>query len=391
MLLTDSKTFCLRPWNELRLGTNGSVGICSYSPDIGNSYNATMLEILNGPTITEIKLAIKNNEWHPNCAHCATNEKNRNSSPRTDALKFIDEYTKSHINNDQQILQHLSINWNNLCNLACNYCGPVQSSKWSEYKSLPVVVDKLDKGSALEYILANQQELLGILIGGGEPLLQKSIHQLLDNINLVNDKIHVAVTTNLSVSSLKKNPAFNTIINNPSLTVSWMISFDNLGDKFEYVRHGATWDIFCENINTLKEYNQVIVAHPAYNLYCAMDLVEYYKFCFDNKLAVYWCELFHPIELNLIYAPIAIKKLAIAEIDTILALYSDLPEGNHMSLDILGSYKDMINSNLTVEFDTQYAQQIKKFTSEIEDTLPKNHTFAQLWPNIQKILDELTP
>ena len=388
MKITDSKTFCPSAWNELRIGINGAIGICSYSNNIGNTNVNSISEILNNDVISEIRSSMSNDKWHPNCQYCENNERNRNTSQRLQNLNQTNDDTKHTINENPSahILQHVSINWNNLCNLACNYCGPEASSEWSKYSSIPLTIATIDKEPALEYLLANQHTIQGFLIGGGEPLLQKTIYQLLDNLSPTKTT-QIAITTNLSVP-LETNPMFNSIIKHPNLIVLWMISFDNLDEKFEYVRHNAKWDIFYNNIAILKKYNQQIVAHPAYSLYCALELEQYYKFCFEHELNIFWCELFNPRELNLIHAPTAIKTLAIDEINKILTIYSDAPRSQFMSLDILKSYKLMIENSLNDNnTDYQKAEAINHFNNKIETILVKDKSFSQLWPNIQQILN----
>ena len=105
--------------------------------------------------------------------------------------------------------------------------------------------------------------------------MQKGLEQFLDYLDP--NKVSVMITTNLSVN-LENNPIYLRLRTWPM--VQWMISFDNSDqDKFEYVRHGASWTQFVNNIQVMKRDKQTVAAHPAYSIYCALDLMEYYDFC----------------------------------------------------------------------------------------------------------------
>jgi len=260
---------------------------------------------------------------------------------------------------------------------------------------IPVALART-QNSNLDFLLSNRKNLKHLMIGGGEPLLQKGIYQLLSNL-LHDRKIFVFITTNLSID-LEKNLVFDSIINNPSIETIWMISFDGLGDKFEYVRHGAVWEQFKRNIYTLKKYNQKIVAHPAYSLYSAFDLVKYYDFCDSMDLDVFWCDLFDPIELDIRHAPESIRQLAIENIDAVLEKFKDR---KNLSLDTLIEYRKMAqigiptnkkmpaNTILTLT-DYQRSVNILAFNSRIEQLMSKSKSFEQLWPDVFNKLKEHT-
>lgn len=386
--ITESKTFCSAPWTDLRLGHNGAVGICSYSPDIGNSLTDKIADILKNQTITDIKNCIKNEEWHDNCTYCKGSETHGGRSERLNMINSIDPTVKEKIDLDVPVLTNVSINWNNLCNLACTYCGENNSTKWAEKLSIPISMSRIDEESALEYILDKKDTVFGLLIGGGEPLLQKNIHTLINQ--LAKDHLNITLTTNLSVP-LTNNPVFKTIIKHKNIIVNWMISFDGIGDKFEYVRDGASWDIFKKNIQILKDHGQRVIAHPAYGLYCATDVEEYCDFCVENELPIWWCDIFEPHELDIRFAPSEIRQLAINSIDKVLEKYQGRSE---LNLDTLIEYKKMAENGISFisdkNDDITRARKIIIFNHDIEQKLNKTTRFKNLWPDIQNILTNLS-
>jgi MoaA/NifB/PqqE/SkfB family radical SAM enzyme len=209
-------------------------------------------------------------------------------------------------------------------------------------------------------------------LGGGEPLLQKGLAEFLDYMD--HDKISVMVTTNLSID-ITNNPIYQKLKN--WKRVDWMISFDNANkDKFEYVRHGASWEMFTQNIKQLKADNQRVQAHPAYSIYCALDIMEYYDFCVDNKIDLFWCELNHPEHLDIRRAPLALRELAIAEIDRVVEKYKGT---RGLAIDILENYRKTLVDN---SYLRRISMPVNTVTwhNKIEKELGKTNKFTDLWP-----------
>lgn len=386
MNTTNSPTFCPAPWTALQLSHNGDVKACSYSPAIGNSNSNTMDEIVRGPLLKSMRETMQNGQWHKNCHYCKSAEDTAigGRSERQNMLQWFPAELKKQIdeNIDTFRLIDCGINWSNLCNLSCNYCNADTSTTWQTSFSKPFNLISLPDDTK-NWLVNNSDHLRSIMLGGGEPLLQKRVNDLLLAIK---KNVNINITTNLSVN-LETNPMFNTILKNKNLSVTWYISFDGIEDKFEYVRDGATWEVFIKNIDILKKHNQTIIAHPAYGLYCALDLEEYIDFCVDNNLFLFFCDIFDPKELDIRYAPKSVRELAIQNIDTVLLKY----QGNStLSLDTLLHYKNMAKNGMhysgVADNDKFRSNKILSFNQYIEHNLNKKKTFAELWPRIQKLL-----
>jgi hypothetical protein len=215
-------------------------------------------------------------------------------------------------------------------------------------------------------------------LGGGEPLLQKGLVDFLRC--LVPARVRVLVTTNLSVD-LANNPIYNELRTWPK--VDWQISFDNANkDKFEYVRDGADWETFVANIRLMKRHNQQVTAHPAYSIYCAFDLIEYYEFCVAEQLDLFWCELIHPWDLDIRRHSEALRQQAIAEIDCVVKQFGHT---YNLAVDTLQRYRMTLVDNSYLP-DQQYCLQTLKFHHVKEKELNKTNTFEQLWPALAQQL-----
>jgi organic radical activating enzyme len=256
------------------------------------------------------------------------------------------------------------------------YCNPETSTAWQSVKGIPINHVKNEHPDLIQLAKDHGHSVRGLTLGGGEPLLQKGLVDFLQCLNPA--QLQVLVTTNLSVK-LENNAVYQELRTWPN--VSWMISFDNADPaKFEYVRDGASWQQFESNINTMKDDNQKIIAHPAYSVYCALDLLEYYEFCTDHNLDIFWCELTNPWDLDIRRYPSDLRQLAIQNIDAVAAAYSNT---TNLAIDTLSRYRmTLLDNSYLISHD--YAIDPLGFHSKTKQQLKKTQTFQQLWPNIAK-------
>jgi MoaA/NifB/PqqE/SkfB family radical SAM enzyme len=346
---------------------------------VGNIKETPIQEIIHGPILTDIREHMARGEWHSACKWCKQLEETTGASGRT--VRHAEPETLAAIEHDPANyfkLEHIVVNWSNLCNLACVYCNPETSTAWQSVKRIPINHVKNEHQDLIELAKTQGHNIQGLSLGGGEPLLQKGLGEFLDYLDP--NKVNVMVTTNLSMD-ITTNPIYQKLKDWPD--VSWMISFDNANkEKFEYVRHNAKWEQFVKNIHQLKADQQRVQAHPAYSIYCALDLVEYYDFCNDNQLDIFWCELNHPWELDIRRQPARARLEAVEEIDRTVAKYAQQPE---LSPDALLRYRRTL-------LDTSYLENIKykcrtlDWHKKIEQELKKTVTFSQLWPKLAELI-----
>jgi molybdenum cofactor biosynthesis enzyme MoaA len=348
---------------------------------IGNIKKTTIQEVITGSVVTGMKQAMARGEWAPGCSWCKRLEETTGASGRT--VRRTSEETLAEINTDPDFfkLEHLVVNWSNLCNLACVYCNPETSTAWQSIKKIPINHVKNEHADLIELARTQGHNIQGLSLGGGEPLLQKGLEQFLDYINPAT--VRGMITTNLSMD-LETNAIYQRLRTWPN--VEWMISFDNADpDKFEYVRHGASWTQFVKNIQTMKKDGLYVKAHPAYSIYCALDLMEYYDFCNQENIGIYWCELNNPMELDIRRQSNALRTLALNEINQVLTKYQGRID---LNVDVLEKYRETLidNSYLT---NQDFAPDILTWHQDIETTLKKTTKFVDLWSKLVKELNEV--
>jgi len=378
-MITKSPTFCPAPWTSLNIDQTGRVMPCFHTGyELGNIKHIPIQQVLIDKPLQDLRQTMARGEWHDACAWCKRLEETTGTSGRT--VRHADSNTLAAIDNDLDFfkLEHLVINWSNLCNLTCVYCNPETSTAWQSIKRIPINHVKNEHQDLIELARTQGHNIQGLSLGGGEPLLQKGLDKFLNYINP--DKVRVMVTTNLSVDLLT-NPIYQMLKNWPS--VDWMISFDNADkEKFEYVRDGASWEQFVKNLRQMKKDNQHVLAHPAYSIYCALDLEEYYDFCDQENLSIFWCELNHPEDLDMRRQPMALRQLAIDEIDRVVAKYK---HRQHLAVDALERYRLTLQDNSYL-LNIHHTTNVQVFHQNIETQLKKSVSFADLWPTIVNTL-----
>jgi radical SAM protein with 4Fe4S-binding SPASM domain len=385
-MITESPTFCPAPWTSLNIDQTGRVSPCMCCLDsVGNIKETSIQEVIHGPILTDMREHMARGEWHPACNGCKQLEETTGTSGRT--VRQATSNTLAAIDLDPANffeLEHVVINWSNLCNLTCVYCNPETSTAWQNIKGIPINHVKNEHPDLIELAREHGHTVVGLTLGGGEPLLQKG---LLDFLRCLNpEQVRVLVTTNLSVD-ISNNPIYNEL--RTWKNVDWQISFDNANkEKFEYVRAGASWEMFINNIRLMKQHKQHIMAHPAYSIYCAFDLVEYYEFCVTEELDMYWCDLTHPWDLDIRRLNKHIRELAVVEINTILDKYQT---STHLAIDTLKGYRANLLDNsyiFNIDGPDKYKADPIGYSRRVEQELKTTNTFEQLWPELTKLLYE---
>ena len=378
-MITKSPTFCPAPWTSLNIDQAGETSPCFHCVDmIGNNKKMTIQEIIHGPKVTSMKEAMARGEWHPGCSWCKRLEETTGSSGRT--VRGTGAETLAAIDSDPNFfkLEHLVVNWSNLCNLTCVYCNDQTSTAWQSVNKIPINYVKNEHDDLIELAQTQGHNIQGLSLGGGEPLLQKGLDGFLSHLNP--NTVSVMVTTNLSME-ITTNPIYQILKTWPK--VEWMVSFDNANkEKFEYVRDRANWEQFVKNLRQMKQDGQNVNAHPAYSIYCALDLMEYYDFCVSENLGIYWCELNHPIELDIRRHSQSLRHKATTAIDQVLDKYGDK---RSLAIDVLKTYRNTLQDNSYLQNQESFkTSNTLKWHVKMEDTLKKSNKFTSLWPELAK-------
>ena len=192
------------------------------------------------------------------------------------ALPYLEKI--KNMNWDDNIYpSYLEISFSNVCNCACSYCSPGQSSKWEtdikKYGSYPVKDPTVQKENLhpqlkeednpfvkifWEWFPEAYHNLKVLRVTGGEPLLTDSFFKMVDYIeDNSNPELVLAINTNLAYSEevLEKFiTASKKILESKKIKrINLFTSMDTWGPQAEYIRYGLNIKRFEKNLLRLIE------------------------------------------------------------------------------------------------------------------------------------------
>jgi MoaA/NifB/PqqE/SkfB family radical SAM enzyme len=381
--MSSNNFYCAAPWRGLHINPTGDVKTCcAGDPNmLGNLNTQPIEEILNGIQMIEIRSSLAQGIPHRYCRNCVRAERLGADSERkwhNNVNHNFDYPTAGKLYHYPVIVD---VRWNTTCNLSCNYCGESCSSKWAAIKSIPFKSGARPYyNQVCEFINQHQQHIHEVALVGGEPLLLPENDRLLD---VIPSTAVITLITNLSVD-LENNKIFKKLAERHR--VGWSMSFDNVGERFEYVRHGGNWELLNRNLKTVKDLMRTQGhwggIHAVYNIYNATRICELRTFAEEQGVSVLWQNLFQPAYLDPFLHGRQAADLAAAEIERFYSL-GIAKENDQAFFDrALQTYNAQSEQHPPIE---------KKFKQHIADNENKYHTnkrgkFAELWPELNFLL-----
>lgn len=375
--------YCAAPWRGLHINFRGDVKTCcAGDPNmLGDLNHQTIQQILQSPRMIEIRNTIKGGQLHPTyCSNCIKAERYGRSERNwhNDVNPDFDVAQATELEHQPSIID---VRWNITCNLACNYCGPYCSSKWAslmkfEYKNGARPYYE----QVCEYIEQHQAAVKEVALVGGEPLLLPENERLLD---VIPESAIVTVITNMNVDF-----ASNRIVKKleKRSRVSWSMSFDNVGQQFEYVRYHGSWDNTVHNVQQVRQYMDTLGhwggIHAVYNLYNCTRLCELRTWADQHRLKINWQTLYQPLYLDPALHNLGVRDAAVAEIDKYRAQFT--LTSNEVS------FFDAVQQRMQQDPGIDHVHD--SFWNHIGDTENKYHTtndprrFVDLWPELKDII-----
>jgi hypothetical protein len=184
--------------------------------------------------------------------------------------------------------------------------------------------------------------------------------------------------------------------------VGWSLSFDNVGDRFEYVRYGASWQQLLANITQVRRLmrtkNHWGGIHAVYNIYNATHLVDITQFARDNDLSIQWQSLYQPEYLDPARLGSHVAGGARNELEKLLATDLCTSSERQFFENVLANMQS--HDDLRLQF-AQHIHDIEnkyhvnsrlKFTTLWPELhyiySDKQHTFKKLWPELAAKIKE---
>ena len=394
--MDKEKKYCAAPWRSLHLNFEGQIKTCcAGNPNmLGNHDTGPIDDILQSETLKEIKESLRNGVLHEKyCENCIRRENITGVSEREWHNNVSKEFDVANADLDEHKPALIDVRWNNTCNLACTYCTSYFSTKWAsiigENRNQTI---NTQEQKVIDYIEKHRNFVKEVAMVGGEPLMMKENDRLLD---ILPDDVLVTVISNMTVD-FDKFPVPKKLLERDR--VGWSMSFDNIGERFEYVRWGSTWKQLHKNVTTVSQKiidsNHSGGIHAVYNIYNCTKICELFAYARKNNLTITWQIVYgdqlDPSQHNQQVRQLAldeIKKFQVqypfakSDISFFEAIERQLLSGNTGEATAHGK-KPMSPDNITRSKD------FLEFTEKLENQWHPDQKgqFAKLWPEIAEAL-----
>lgn len=380
-----SKTWCPLPFMHIATRPNGDVRLCATANASGsgddenkeaglvkhngvqlNLRHHTIEEVWNSSYITDVRKKMMNGEKPSSCMKCYNEEAQGIPSKREWETKewehridFADMMSKVNSDGSSPVfLPYFDLRLGNMCQLKCVMCSPHDSSAWikdwkvqfPKYKLFELKNDQgwdrtmdytwYQKGSFLESMRSQAQNIKELYFAGGEPTLIPEHYKILEfMVDSGNSKNCVLRYNSNGVDLPEK--LFE--LWNHFKEVRFNISIDAVGEKNDYIRYPSKWNAMLETLRRLDDTPDHIII----NIACAVQLLnilylpelarwkigQNYKKIHTsvNSGGVTGMHLVcYPSYLNMRVLPKELKDLAVSRVNEFLNSYSTPQFDNDM-------------------------------------------------------------
>jgi MoaA/NifB/PqqE/SkfB family radical SAM enzyme len=336
----------MHPFTGLATREDGAVKACCRSHPVGNIKCHSLEEIWNNQTMKRIRRQVLNSERPPECAPCFNLEDQGVESLRQRHINGIIPEARIHLyptalstmRTDYTMpfeIPTMEIKMNNLCNLKCRMCNPMDSTSWNDWNA---VVDHYKKEDnylvqrVIELNLVNKpfldsfvdtdnwwnsfEKLLPFFrrveFAGGEPLMDPTHYKILDKLATYGHQIEIKYATNLTMLGKGKRTIWEYWPKFKSVAVN--VSIDGIGPSYEYIRGNADWDEVIANIKDIQSIPNIsrivgAVAVQVSNVLILDKMIEYFL---DELGIVFYTNMVnYPQALSIQVLPLELKELAI--------------------------------------------------------------------------------
>jgi MoaA/NifB/PqqE/SkfB family radical SAM enzyme len=408
----------MHPFTGLATREDGAVKVCCRSHPVGFIQESTLEDIWNNDTMKEVRRQVLCGERPEVCRPCFALEDQGVESLRQrhingvipearinlypNALKAMrDDYTMPFE------IPTMEIKLNNLCNLKCRMCNPMDSTSWNDWQEVEEFYKKEDNFLVQKIIdlnLKNKpfldsfvdtpnwwesfEKLLPyfrrVEFAGGEPLMDPTHYKILDMLAPYGDKIEIKYATNLTMLGKSNRTIWQYWPKFKSVAVN--VSIDGFGTSYEYVRGNASWTELINNIKQIQTIPNIsrIVGAVAVQISNVMILDKMIKYFLDDLGIVFYTNMVnYPNVLSPQVLPPELKNLAIKRLEeTKLQVpnYKYVKE-NPILLDItLGQIQGVINF-LTAKDQSHLWADCVEFNQRLDKT--RDQSFTDVTPEFK--------
>lgn len=397
-----SKTFCIHPFTRLVTREDGAIKPCCRSEPIGWIQNETLESAWNNDNMKRVRNQLLNNINPVECNSCVQLEKQGVASLRSqhNDLSFINSSLRLYgdtISSYECEMPYefpiLEIKLNNLCNLKCRMCSPLDSTSWDDwneikefyqaegnYLSSTISELGLESPKYVNFFNENWWDsfykvlpyLQVIEFGGGEPLMDPQHYEILELLLPYANKLELRYATNGTTLGISQDrtifkywPQFKSVIVN--------VSIDGIFDVYEYIRTNSKFNTIQNNIMQMKQISSVSRVVGKFTLQGAnaLQMAECVEYFIETLGIPFFAHrVSYPNVLSAQVLPVPLKELAISRLTTLLEKLSSFNNLNLFNINIEEiTRKNILDSILYLQGNDQSSKidQFIKFNSNLDN------------------------
>ena len=343
----------MHPFTGLATREDGAVKVCCRSAPIGFIQESSLEEIWNNDSMREVRRQVLCGERPEVCKPCFDLEDQGVESLRQRHINGI--IPEARINLYPKVLDQLNDNYtmpfeiptmeiklNNLCNLKCRMCHPMDSTAWNDWSEVKELYNKegnflpdkiiklnlerkpfLDSFENTDKWWSSFEKLLPhfrrVEFAGGEPLMDPQHYRILDMLKPYGKNIEIKYATNGTTLGISKDrtvhdywPYFKSVAVN--------VSLDGIHDVYNHIRTNSNFSEVEKNIKeiqTIPNVSRVVGAFTAQagNILQTAECIDY----FINKMDIvfYSHRVSYPNCLSAQVLPRELNDLAISRLQSV--------------------------------------------------------------------------
>jgi MoaA/NifB/PqqE/SkfB family radical SAM enzyme len=410
----------MHPFTGLATREDGAIKICCRSQPIGWIQKESLEQVWNGDNMREVRRKVLSDEIPDVCKPCFELEDQGVESLRQRHIRG--NIPEARINLYPNALDDLredytmpfefptmEIKLNNLCNLKCRMCNPLDSTSWQDWDEVKPFYEKENNYlvSTVAKLVRRPGQYIGpfddtanwwdsfekllphfrrVEFAGGEPLMDPQHYKILDMLKPYGKNIEIKYATNGTTLGIGKGrtihdywPHFRSVAVN--------VSLDGIHDVYNYIRGNGDFNQVEANIKEIQKIpnvSRVVGAFTAQasNILQAAECIDY----FINTMGIvfYSHRVSYPNCLSAQVLPQELKDLAISRLQEVsLRVASFANVQKHPLLERITQQQIQDNINYLQATDQYYLwQDFLKFNQQLD--ISRNQ-------NLLTVVPEFTP
>jgi MoaA/NifB/PqqE/SkfB family radical SAM enzyme len=409
----------MHPFTGLATREDGAICACCRSHPVGFIQEQSLEEIWNNDTMKRIRKQVLTGYRPPECEPCFSLEDQgveslrlrhvRGKIPEARIKLYPDAVGKMRSDYSMPFeIPTMELKLNNLCNLKCRMCHPMDSTAWNDWAEIKEFYKKennimyaiveqhdlerkpyLDKFQDNPEWWNNLEKLLPyfrrVEFAGGEPLMDPQHYRILDMLKPYGYQIELKYATNGTTLGINKGrtihdywPYFRSVAVN--------VSLDGIGNVYNYIRGNSDWQEVISNVKEIKKISNITRVVGACtvqvsNVLVLDKIIEY--FLDDLGIIFHTHRVTHPNVLSAQVLPRELQVLAITKLQAIKEHVADfklIKETPGLLEYTLGQIQDNINF-LMAKDESHLWKDCIDFNQRLDVT--RNQSFIDITPEFK--------